>query len=233
MKHITAKLLLYMFMALVVLMQPVLVMACGISVIPAGSNNRSWDYGNDSAEVSFINYQKGTEKLIISRDFTNATENAVWVVPLPAKPELVKTDILNNTPTLNGYNIVNEAHDKLSGIKTGVLASQIYPAVPKVLDFFYGNKNVNYNTGISGASSGLQTGPPPGNSAPKEPSVRVYDSLEKNGMTAEVLSTNSSDALYDYLKAKGLNIEKDSITSLKDYIGSNYTFVANWISNNN
>lgn len=60
--------------------------------------------------------------------------------------------------------------------------------------------------------------------------MTVYQHLEKEGMVAEVLSAKSSDALYDYLKNNGLEVEKDSISIFADYIGKDFSFVASWIA---
>jgi len=63
-----------------------------------------------------------------------------------------------------------------------------------------------------------------------EQDVVVYEHLEKEGITSEIITAKTASGLYDYLKNKGLKIESGSIPVLDNYIGKEYSFVASWIS---
>lgn len=67
-------------LAFAIALQPVIVVACGVSLRP--SSSAGWDYGSDSAEQSYIHYEDGIEKLIISRDFEASPEGTAWIIPL-------------------------------------------------------------------------------------------------------------------------------------------------------
>jgi hypothetical protein len=60
--------------------------------------------------------------------------------------------------------------------------------------------------------------------------VSVEAHIEKKGMVAEVITAKAAHALYEYLSAKGLRIEPDSIPALDSYAGKDYVFVASWLS---
>lgn len=195
-------------------------LACGCGILITSSDNDAWTYGDDSLEQSFINFENGTEKLIISLDIKNTSRDAVLVIPIPADPGSVKADILSETPKFYGYDVSGRARENLSHIRDSLLATQIYPIIPIVLD------SLNQSFGVARVSiaspddvyKGIQQ------------DIVVYQHMEKNGMVAEVLSAANSDALYQYLTQKGLKTEKDSIPIFRDYINKGFSFVVSWIS---
>jgi hypothetical protein len=199
---------------------------CGMVVVGDESSKVGWSYSDDFTETSFINYQNKTEKLIISLDIQSRSNDAVLIVPIPAEPSGVKADVLTDTPSLEGYNVTDKAKEKLSDIRDGVLATQIYPAIPKIISTLMAKEPESGLTSINAGlvSQSLSNGAAPDNT------VTVYQHLEKNGMVAEVLTASNSSALYDYLSQKGLKVEKDSIPIIRDYISSQFSFVVSWIS---
>lgn len=198
------------------------VSACGCGVLITSSDNGDWTYGNDSLEQSFINFENRTEKLIISLDLKNTSRDAVLVIPIPADPGSVKADILSETPRFYGYDVSKRAQENLSHIRDSLLATQIYPIIPIVL-----NSLSNQSFGVAGS---IPTNSLGGVSKGIQQDIVVYQHLEKNGMVAEVLSAVNSDALYQYLTQKGLKVEKDSIPIFRDYINKKFSFVVSWIN---
>jgi len=193
--------------------------ACGCGVLITSSDNEDWAYGNDSTEQSFINFENGTEKLIISLELKNTSRDAVLVIPIPAKPESVKSDILSETPKFYGYDVPERARENLLGIRNSLLATQIYPLVPWVLDSLFNGSTGSVDKSMPTDSLGMT-----------QQDIVVYQHLEKNGLIAEVLSAKNSDALYRYLTEKGLKAEKDSIPIFRDYINERFSFVVSWIN---
>ena len=63
-----------------------------------------------------------------------------------------------------------------------------------------------------------------------EQDVVVYEHLEKEGITSEIVTAKTANGLYDYLKNKGLKVESGSIPVLDNYIGKEFSFVTSWIS---
>lgn len=200
--------------------------ACGCGVLITSSDNGAWTYGDDSLEQSFINFENGTEKLIISLDIKNTSRDAVLVIPIPADPDSVKADILSETPRFYGYDVSKRAQENLSHIRDALLVTQIYPIIPKVLNSLF-----NQSLGVKGAiPMPNSVGVPIGVLKGIKQDIIVYQHLEKNGMVAEVLSAANSDALYQYLTQKGLKVGKDSIPIFRDYINKSFSFVVSWIN---
>ena len=219
-------LLLIGFISSFILFQPLAVFACGMSMISSDSPS-GWTYANDSAEQSYINYENGIEHLIISRNFENGSANTVWVIPVPSAPTSVNVDVLKGNPEFSGFDVVEKSRKKINDIKQSLLSTQIYPIALSI--YLYDSK---YSLGdFVGFDLLPKLLPKPHTlSAGDASGVEVYEHIEKNGMIAEVLSATDSDSLYEYLNAKGLKAEKDSISILQSYIGKNFSFVATWVS---
>ena len=196
--------------------------ACGCGLMISQSDD-GWSYGDDSAEQSFINFENGTEKLIITLNLKKRSKDAVLVIPIPANPKLIKADVLSDVPKFSGYNVSKKAHENLSSIRDALLSTQIYPIVPILLK---SSISTSYVGGANSSDGALLNAPTKGINQ----DIVVYQHLEKEGMVAEVLSAATSDALYDYLKQKGLKVEKDSIPIFRDYINKEFSFVVSWIS---
>lgn len=198
------------------------VSACGCGLMISQSDS-GWTYGDDSVEQSFINFENGTEKLIIGLNLKKRSKDAVLVIPIPADPRAIKADVLSEIPRFSGYNISERARENLSDIRDALLSTQIYPIIPIFL------KNFIMGSGVGGAADDAMLTNVLGVPTSKGQDIVVYQHLEKEGMVAEVLSAATSDALYEYLTRKGLKVEKDSIPIFRDYIKKEFSFVVSWI----
>lgn len=114
-----------LLLCLLVTVQASAIFACGMSMVADGSDG--WSYGNDSAEQSFIHFEDGVERLVISRTFENGSKDTVWIIPVPAHPESVKVDVLSDLPRYSGYDVVVRAKREMKTLAEGIVYSQIYP----------------------------------------------------------------------------------------------------------
>jgi hypothetical protein len=60
--------------------------------------------------------------------------------------------------------------------------------------------------------------------------VTVYESIEKIGLTTELVSAVNGSSLTEYITSKGLNLPESSKSILDEYTGKEYSFVISWIS---
>ncbi|MEY3784372.1 MAG: hypothetical protein RLZZ230_694 [Candidatus Parcubacteria bacterium] len=194
---------------------PVAACGCGI-LIMSSDTEAGWEYGNDTTEQALIAYDDGIEHLLIGLDIKSRDTSAVLVIPIPSSPDQVNADIISDAPEFSGYDVVEKAKDELEDIKSSLLATQIYPIVGE----FFSQSTF----GLSKDSISIMV---PNQGIFSE--VDVYQHIEKEGMIAEVLSAQTSDALYQYLSEKGLQVEKDSIPIFSDYIRDDFSFVVAWI----
>lgn len=167
-----------------------------------------WDYSNETNQQAFINYEHGLQKMIISvgLDAENS-EGVVWLFPVPADPSKVVIDVVKSLPQLNGEEISKKAMSNLDGIIQALISTQIYPAVIIV-------PNMGRFIGVEGITG----------------DAVVYEHVEKEGITSEIITAKTATGLYDYLRSKGLKIESGAIPVLDKYIGRKFSFVASWIS---
>lgn len=200
---------------------PKSVLADGMMIKPDPYSDR-WDYSNESNQQAFINYDNGLQKMIISVGFEKENSNGVvWLFPVPSDPNKVAIDVVKSLPQLSGEEISKKAKSNLDDTTKFLQMTQVY-TIPFISLFG------TLRTTGKGFDNTL--GAPEGIGRNVEQDVVVYEHLEKEGITSEIITAKTASGLYDYLKDKGLKIESGSIPVLDNYIGKEYSFVASWIS---
>lgn len=200
---------------------PKSVFADGMMMKPDPYSGR-WDYSNESNQQAFINYDNGLQKMIISVGLEGEnSKGVVWLFPVPSDPNKVAIDIVKSLPQLSGEEISKKAKSNLDDTKDFLQMTQVY-TIPFVMmsksSFGVTTRGLDNTLGTKGFGGGV------------EQDVMVFEHLEKEGITSEIITAKTASGLYDYLKGKGLKIESGSIPVLDNYIGKEYSFVASWIS---
>lgn len=200
---------------------PKSVLADGMMIKPDPYSDR-WDYADENNQQAFINYDNGLQKMIISvgPEGENSKE-VVWLFPVPADPNKVTIDVVKSLPKLRGEEISKKAKSKLDDITKFLQMTQIY-TIPFVL--FSQTLSADETRGFYKAGITHDI------SRDTETDIVVYEHLEKEGITSEIITAKTANGLYDYLKSKGLRIDNGSIPVLDNYIGKDYSFIASWIS---
>jgi hypothetical protein len=193
-------------------------LADGMIIRPDPYSDR-WDYLGESNQQAFINYEDGLEKMILSIGMEKTSEKAVWIFPVPSEPNKVVIDVVTQFPRLSGEDISKKAKSNLFDIKKILPATQIYP-IPFIDWWGMGTYKVSVE-GIPAASLGRERA--------IETDVIVHEHLEKEGITTEIITARTAQALYQYLQNKNLKVEEGSIPVLDYYIGKEFTFVVSWI----
>lgn len=210
----------FLFVAfLVLLLLPQMTLADGAAFIPGPYDDR-WDYNQEASQSAIIDYQDGVQKMILNVGFESAENDTVWIFPVPAAPEKVVLDILQHVPTLAGAELSDEARHMADLSRKALLSLEIYP-IPFVSSRYYATSGES--TGL-GASAGL------GMSDGSKSDVVVYETIEKEGITSQLITSKTSVGLFKYLREKNLNIKGGSLPALDSYIGGDYSFVVSWIS---
>ena len=207
--------------------QPVL--ADGMLIAPDPYADR-WDYSSENNQQAFINYENGSQKMIISIGMENEDNKAVvWVFPVPADPNKVTIDIIEDLPRFSGEEISGMAQASLDTARDVAQISQLYTIMHVARNRMGGYTN-SYGVGDA---MGIPIGAGGAGRDPIEPDVVVYDHLEKDGVTSEIVTAKTTFGLYEYFKDKGLTIENGAIPVLDSYIGKEYSFIASWVSADN
>ena len=172
-------------------------------------DNSSWMLFKEDAQLCFINYQDETQKMLInvSLNDTFEEEKALWLFPIPAKPNEAQIDIINTAPVLSGSDFETEFRLKTTQYFKYLLATQIYPlplivATGRHLTGFFSKAGIN-----------------------------VLEKIEKFGITTELISVKSKQNFIDYLKMHKVKFSDEFNKILDNYIGKDYIFVLSWLSN--
>ncbi|MDO8513000.1 MAG: hypothetical protein Q7S37_00655 [bacterium] len=193
--------------------------ADGMIIRPYGDD---WRYGEEKGQYVLIDYKNNIQKMLLAIDVNegNLDKGGVWIFPVPANPQKVVIDVASNMPSLSGEDVVEQAKSNLRNTALFLAGTQIYP-IP-----FLGWLT-SPMAGEVGPRKGIMLDA--GTTSSSANKVDVYEHLEKNGVTSEVLTAKSAVGLYKYLKEKGINVEDKTIPTLGNYIGKEYSFVVSWI----
>src|SRR3989344_4050323 len=201
---------------------PKSVLADGMMMRPDPYSDR-WDYSGENNQQAFINYDNGLQKMIISVGLEGEnSKGVVWLFPVPSDPNKVAIDVVKSLPGLSGEEISGKAKSNLEDTTKFLQMTQLY-TIPFIS--LYGTLN-STGKGMDNTLGAV----PQGLGRGTESDVVVYEHLDKEGISSEVITAKTANCLYDYLKSKGLKIESGSIPVLDNYIGKDYSFVASWIS---
>ena len=209
----------------------VAIMAMPVVVAPAMADggmyryvtaDDAWATATERAQFGIINFNAGQEKMILSiqveaADLSSDVTRTAWIFPIPSDPQDISLDHLALTPRMTGEPINRLAAKAVSGDPAWaycVLGSQLYtfPLVASLL---------LYTVMLPmGGPGGI------GNN-----SVMNFERMEKHGVTSEVISAESSDALFNYIHGKGIDLPETAKSALAGYIGKNYSLVLSQITN--
>lgn len=203
----------FVFILSLLLLTPNLTLADGI-IIPPHDPHIPLD---ENSQLAAINYQNGLEKMIISVNFDMKDyDEAVWIFPVPADPNKVVIDIINEFPRFYGSDVLREARRDVDEVIQVTSYTQLYPLF-LLRPFYYGQLAAVAEI-AKGALGGTVKG------------VTVYEHIEKGGISTDIITSKTTEALYDYLERKGMKAPVGSLPVFDHYVGSDYTFVVSYVS---
>ena len=167
----------------------------------------SWGLQDMDQQLCAINYENGFENMLLSVDISDLHgEKAVWIFPVPAKPDKTVIDIIKGFPRLWGYDVKRGTDETVSSAFSAMRLSQVY-TFPFMLFFRLGAMKGGIGEEIN-----------------------IYEHIEKMGLTTELVTAEDGNAFYNYLTNKDLEIPFDLKSILDGYIGEEYSFVISWVS---
>jgi hypothetical protein len=204
---------------------PKTVLADGLIIRPEFYSPNRWDYysGEDNQQA-FINYDNGLQKMIISVGLEEEnSEGVVWIFPVPSDPNKVTVDVVKSLPQLIGKEVSTEAKYLLYDTEKDLQATQLYTIFFNPFLPLYSIRGTTQKDLVNDLYASKELG------GDIREDVIVYEHLDKEGISSEIITAKTANGLYDYLKNKGLKIESGSIPVLDNYIGKEYSFVASWV----
>ncbi|NMB78414.1 MAG: hypothetical protein GYA23_04895, partial [Methanomicrobiales archaeon] len=136
-----------------------------------------WHLQPEENQLAAIQYENGRENLLISVSPGNefSGNQAVWIVPVPAKPDTIRITILKGFPNLHGTNLEDSYTDAVGQAAAAEILYATFPLPilcggPLVLStFIFGMAG---SVGYSDRSGG----------------VEVWQQVERMGVTTEVVT---------------------------------------------
>ncbi len=181
-----------------------------------------WTLQSEQQQVAAIYYENGFENLLISINPGEDLKGArgIWIFPVPAAPDNVTIDVVKGFPYFEGddidrtyANTVTLASGILIGYATFPLSS-LFVGIPFAV------------ASVFGMAGNIQ-----GGDFSYMPEVTVHRSIEKMGVTSELITTSDAAAFSRYFVQQGFTIPEPAQSSLDGYIGQDYSFVVVHISN--
>jgi hypothetical protein len=187
-----------------------LVLLISISCFADGVSFKGRDFKSmrpiiQNEQRAVISHQNGYEKMLIAISLNLEDQNsAIWIFPVPGKPEIVKVDVLDLFPRFFGKDPRVEAYKVLAGIRTLAVLTQIYP----VFTCFC------LMPALEKSREGL---------------AFVHGTVEKWGIHAETVTAESLNALSNYLREKKVGLDPNQLKSFERYLIGDYVLVVVWI----
>jgi hypothetical protein len=178
---------------------------------------------SENAQLGVISYKSGTEMLAISVSVSRSDllsgEMAAWMFPVPAAPEDVDIGLISSLKPFASYEMYELSRMAANDLSTGqmaVMMSQVY-TIPLSLALL--------TRDISPAALMLQDS----RLAQDETGLLISETVESDGVVAELVSTEDMSSLSDYLDSKGVSLSSTEEALVDDYVGEDYSFVVSWI----
>lgn len=179
---------------------------------------------SENAQLGIISYHDGDEMLAISVSVAQsdlmAGSKAAWIFPVPASPADVDITLVSSlhpfAATYSGGELSRVAGRELSTGQVSVMMSQVY-TIPLSLALL--SRDV---------SPALLLTP---DHEPKSDGseVLITETVESEGVVAELVGATDGSAIEEYLSSKGVSISVSEQTLIDEYIGEDYCFVVSWI----
>jgi len=161
-----------------------------------------WELRVMEKQFCAINYENGTQKMLLAVNVNLHGEKAVWIVPVPAEPDEIMIDTVRGFPKLEGYDIKMRADEKISDAFTLMRLSQLYtfPFIMFTQEF------------------------------EEIEEIKVHEHIEEMGLITELITAEDGSKFYSYLVGKRLTLPANLESILNEYTGKEYSFVVSWIS---
>jgi len=180
-----------------------------------------WALLVETGQTALIDYNNGKEYLSIAISVEKVdAETALWVIPIPAKPDAVNINLHLDIPEFFGDELFNKAGEKIWGFANGMRNTL---GLPLIADAFSKISESSVWTMVGGLSSASAKDY-------AQEGVIVHQQRELFGIEAEIISAESGNAIREYLRTKGLELPQQAAEILDAYVGESYSFLVGRIS---
>lgn len=156
-------------------------------------------------QMAAIVHAGGVQKMLIAVNFkAEDADSALWILPVPGRPDGVKLDVADAFPAFYGKDLRHHARDTIFYHMAMVRWSQGYTLLLDAILI------PNLMSSRMGAD--------------------VHESVEKWGIRLEAVTAVSLDDLTAYLGRNKVQVPRDDLASFGPYLSDQYVLVVAWIT---
>jgi hypothetical protein len=195
-------------LGMLLLIYPQSLLADGVMIVP--TPDKSWSLVQEGSQNALILYNEGREEMLLNVNASGDLANAVWVFPIPAKPDDIDIDIVTSKQKLEGDLVGRKMANTFEDMALYHIDPTIF--IAKTLPIS-GSAIMSGAIGFDGGNG-----------------VTVHEVVQKKGLISEVISTTDAASLNSYLESRGINSNEDTIKLFDEYIGKDFSFVASHVT---
>lgn len=199
-----------------ILMIPFLTMVAADGCVVV-HGEESLEFLLEEDQYAMIDLEDGIQKMLIKIDIEKKdVDNSTWILPIPASPQNVRFDMEANMPHFEGQNLEKAYQEELDDHKRELLSSYY-------LSFFPGLRVLGWGQSFTDEAGGGYRG---------DSDINIHSTIEFEGIHSELVSTENSTALVEYLQGKGLPIQMGTLDSFDHYVENEFSFIITWMNTN-
>lgn len=154
-------------------------------------------------QVAAIHLHNGIQRMLIAVNVDlEEDQHALWIFPVPGRPETTQVDLVTEFPVLRGRDPFGAAREGLSNLGLATRATQVYTVLCCMPNLFTGRGGI----------------------------VQEHVTVEKWGLRAATVSADSVDALAAYVQQHHPAATPADLAPFEPYCNADYVLVVAWVT---
>ncbi len=202
---------------ILLLLVPTLVIADGMAFVYTPTSSLEPLAVNEQRAI--IAHKDGIQRMFITINLGDrwsadeASRSAVWIFPVPGKPDRADVEVTDFSPELTGDDVERAFRNATDAALLIPMASQPH-FVAVVLPVLFGAHGTRFL----------------GRMPEGAPGVTTHKTVNRWGIHAELITADSVERLADYLHAKNVKVAPGRLSPFAPYLSDEYALVVAWIS---
>jgi len=166
---------------------------------------------------AFITHKDGVQGMVASFETETVEDDLLWILPVPGVPEDIEIGISPGDVRFSGKRVIHEAKEEIEDKEKWLRYSQIWPYFYEKL--FDKVPEEVYIKPISLKEASVEV----------QELVKIHKHLKEEGMEVQLITAKEKEALLEYLKERGIEVEPESISSLEKYLSEDFSFIVSFM----
>ncbi len=180
-------------------------------------DDKKYEFEVPSNYSAFITNKEGVQGMVVSFETENVDDDLLWIFPVPASPEEIEIGISPGDVRFSGTRVIHKAKEEIEDKEKWLRYSQIWPYFYEKL--FDKVPEEVYIKPISLKEASVEV----------QELVKIHKHLKEEGMEVQLITAKEKEALLEYLKERGIEVEPESISSLEKYLSEDFSFIVSFM----